>query len=157
VGLKKINVKNSVLSAALAGLVLAGCGESTKLLGKSLPDETVVVDGPSLELPPEFSLRPPRDAQDYESVLRAQKGVEAQALITGVSASEVVVSGTAAGEVPNTEAWLLNKASEQTGAIQPDIREQLKIDAAGKAEATDSEAKRKQGLFGRWFGSASDE
>jgi hypothetical protein len=154
VSVLKQNVSNVALCGVLA-LGLVACGETPKLLGKGLPDETVVVDGPSLELPPEFSLRPPREGQDYESVLRAQKSAEAQALITGVSGT-TSVEGTAT--VPAAESWLLDKTTEQTGAVQPGIREQLKTDAADKPDAAaETQNKRKQGLFGRWFGTGTDE
>lgn len=151
---KMSNTQIMVLGAA--AVALAACGE-TKIIGKSLPDETTVVDGPGLELPPDFALRPPREAQDYETVLRAQKAAEAQTLITGVSTT-VPSDASATMAVPASDAWLVNKTAAQAGAAQPDIREQLKQDAAGKKdEAAEAEANRKQGLFGRWFGRSNDE
>jgi hypothetical protein len=103
-------------------LLAAGCGE-TKLLDRSLPDETRVIDGPSLAVPPSMDLRPPREAEDYETVLRAQKTVEGQALITGVSASSVV-SGSEA--VPGGDQWIL----QQTGAqADPNVRAELEAAA----------------------------
>jgi hypothetical protein len=144
-------MRRPLLIAATAALLLTGCG-STKLMGKSLPDETQVIDGPSLVLPPQFELRPPREAQDYESVLRAQKSAEARTLITGVSAS---VAGVAvSGSVPSGDEWLLKQAADQSGVVSdPNVRQDLEK-AAMQPEA--EAEKGKQGLFKRWFGK-SDE
>lgn len=125
-------------------LILAGCAE-TKLFDRSLPDETRVIDGPSLAVPPHMELRPPREAQDYETVLSQQKSAEAKALITGVSASAVV---SASAEVPGEDEWIL----QQTGtAADPNVRSEL------ENAAKNPEEKKKSGLFQRWFGKNEDE
>lgn len=140
-------------------LLLAACG-STKLMGKSLPDETQVIDGPTLALPPQFELRPPRESSDYESVLRAQKGTEAKNLITtGTSATTAGVAADASLDVPAGDAWLVQKTGAQTGVVaDPNVRTAL--DEAGKSpeeQKAKAEAKKKQGLFQRWFGGSDDE
>lgn len=140
---------------ATAVLVSACGGTGAKLLGKSLPDETQVIDGPTLALPPQFDLRPPREAQDYESVLRAQKSAEARSLITG---SEVTEQAPAAGgKVPAGDAWLVNRTAAQTGVVaDPNVREDLRVKDPEELKA-EEDAKAKKGLIGRWFGGGNDE
>ncbi len=147
-----------VMVMGMAVLVTA-CG-STKLMGKTLPDETQVIDGPTLALPPQFELRPPRESSDYESLLRAQKSAEAQNLIVnGTSATTAGMAPATGGEVPATDAWLLNKTKAQTGVVaDPNVRAEL--DAAGKSpeeQQAKAEAAKKQGLLKRWFGGSDDE
>lgn len=155
--------RNAGLAVAMGGaLMLAACGGSAgKLMGKSLPDETQVIDGPTLALPPQFELRPPRQAADYESVLRAQKGVEARNLITtGTSATAVNTPAAAdvSGAVPAADEWLVDKTAAQTGVVaDPNVREELVNKTPEEIKAT-KDAKAKKGLFSRWFGgSDSDE
>jgi hypothetical protein len=117
-----------LMTAAAVALLLAGCGD-TKLLGsRRPPDETAVIDGPTLALPPDFDLHPPSKSEDYEQVLRAQKTAEAHALITGVSGT-VPVSATVAGD----DQWL----TEQAGVADANIRSELDADAAAEAKAED--------------------
>src|ERR1700743_813652 len=93
---------------ALAGVsLLTACGSTKLMSDKAPPDEPQVIDGPGLVLPPDFDLRPPREATDYESVLRQQKNAEAQGLITGVSGSMAGVRGT--GALPADGQWVLKK------------------------------------------------
>lgn len=143
------------MAMVATALLLAACGNSAgKLMGKSLPDETQVIDGPTLALPPQYELRPPREAADYESVLRAQKTVEAQSLITGVSATAVAPS---AGAVPAGDDWLVKQTSQQVGVVaDPGVREDLRVVTPEELQARE-EAKAKKGLFGRWFGGQSDD
>jgi hypothetical protein len=128
---------------------LAGCG-GTKILGKSLPDETQVVDGPNLVLPPQFDLRPPRegdaDAPSYEERLNSQKTQEAQALIAG--APVAAAAKTESATVPEADAWLVQKAT-QNGRVEvdPNVREEL--DATAKTDKV--EEKKSSGWRG-WFG-----
>lgn len=129
--------KGLVVAGMLLGL--SACGE-TKLLGRSLPDETRVVDGPGLDLPPDFSLRAPEDASEAALRRTAQTSRSAQELL-GVGVSGTNVSGTAA--VPVSDQWLLDKAG---GRVDPNIREAL--NAPTEAE----ESTEKPGLLKRWFG-----
>lgn len=132
-------MRKHILILAGVALMATACGE-TKLIGaRSAPDETKVVDGPTLALPPDFDLRPPTKAEDYEAVLRAQKTIEARNVITGVSATTVdaAVGGTPTAGVnavatPNVgEAnWLTDRA----GTAQDDIRAQLERDAQAAKE-----------------------
>ena len=156
----KKQIVDKVWLFLLLAVLLAACGGNAgKLMGKGLPDETQVIDGPSLALPPQYELRPPREAADYESVLREQKRIEFQGMVTGTSATapmdaaavvDSVVSGTV---VPATDAWILDKVSHQTGVLpDPNVRDDLK-ELLPEEEA----AKSKKGLFGSWFGSNDDE
>lgn len=149
--------KGSLTMVGMA-VVLAGCGSTGgKLLGKSLPDETQVIDGPNLALPPQFELRPPRESTDYESVLRAQKGAEARSLITtGTSATDIAGEAPASGEVPASDAWLLDKTNARAGVVaDPNVRNALANPSAEDVKATE-DAKAKKGLIGRWFGKDED-
>lgn len=129
--------------AAVVSITAAACGD-TKLIGsRQLPDETKVVDGPTLALPPDFDLRPPSKAEDYESVLRAQKTVEARNLITGVSGTTAgssasgAVAGTptaGVGAVPTPSVGEPNWLTDKAGTAQTGIREQLDRDAAALQE-----------------------
>ena len=157
----------STVAACGLGLALVACGD-TKLLGKSLPDETQVIDGPTLALPPQFDLRPPREAADYETMLRAQKGIEAQNLIVTGSSSTTVTMPPADGvtttqtsevsaSVPSSDQWLVNKSAAQTGVVaDPNVRTTLQNKYPEDLKAAE-DAKAKKGLFGRWFGSSDDE
>jgi len=140
----------------LAAALLAGCGGGS-VFKKTLPDETRVIDGPSLALPPQFELRPPRDAEDYESVLRAQKTVEAQSLITGVSPSGVVgVSATQAADP--AEQWLIDRASQQSGVVaDPNVRADLMRPLTEAEKAAEETQQKKRGLLQRWFGRGGGE
>jgi Protein of unknown function (DUF3035) len=143
------------MAMVATALLLAACGGSAgKLMGKSMPDETQVIDGPTLALPPQYELRPPREAADYETVLRAQKTVEAQELITGVSGTAVA---PAIGAVPAGDDWLLKQTSQQVGVVaDPGVREDLRVVTPEELQARE-EAKAKKGLLGRWFGRTSDD
>lgn len=135
---------------ACVALMATACG-STKLMAKSLPDETRVIDGPTLALPPQYDLRPPREAADYEHILRAQKTVEAQTLITGVSPT----MAPAAGEVPQADAWLVQQTSQQSGVVaDPNVREDLRVVTPEELQAQE-DAEKKKGLLGRWFGNGN--
>ena len=151
-------IKVGRVAAVGMALLLAACG-STKLMGKTLPDETQVIDGPTLALPPQFELRPPRQSADYESLLRAQKGAEARSLITSGTSATTVGTTADAAEVPAGDAWLVDKTAAQTGVVaDPNVRTEL--DKTGKTPdelKAKEEAKAKQGLLGRWFGGSDDE
>lgn len=138
--------RTGFLVASAAALLLAGCGE-TKLLSRTLPDETRVVDGPGLVVPPDYQLRPPREASDYETLLGERKTAEAQALITGVSGS-VVVSGSVA-EVPAADVWLVKESQQQSGVVaDPNVRQAL------ENETKLPEPEQKKSTWQRWFGSS---
>lgn len=142
--------KGWVVMSLAAVSLLASCGE-TKLLGRSLPDETRVVDGPGLDLPPDFSLRAPEDANEAALGRTVQAGRSAQEIL-GLGGSVVsgsMVSGTAVGgieaEVPASDQWLLQQAG---GRVDPNIREELNA----PTDAEKALEEEKPGLFKRIFG-----
>lgn len=123
----------NLVPAALAALFVTACSSDTPLLSpRTLPDETRVVDGPSLAVPPDFTLRPPRQGETYEDQLRAQKTAEAQTLILGAPVSKTTAT--------TSEDWLVGQA----GTADPSIRESL------TASATVPE--QQPGFFGRLLG-----
>lgn len=122
----------SALLVAASALSLAACGGVKNPLERTLPDETQVIAGPSLSLPPSFELRPPRSGDTNEAVLRAP--------------STQPVSGTGA------ESWLVNRAQAEAGTaadanIRTDLEAKAEVDEAKAADAA-----QKKGLFQRWFG-----
>lgn len=130
-----VTMRNTLSMFVLAGMavMLAGCGGTKLIGGRTLPDETRVVDGPSLALPPDFELRPPEKTQDYEAVLRAQKTAEAKGLILGNqvgNVSETTTPMQGATMVSGQDSWL----TEQAGAADGDIRSQLDKDAEEAAK-----------------------
>ncbi|MFZ2620739.1 MAG: hypothetical protein WAX89_07700 [Alphaproteobacteria bacterium] len=113
--------------AVAASLAACGGGKSSLLGSKTAPDETYVVDGPSLVLPPNFSLRPPADGKMVEQTLQAPVAAD-----------------------PN-DAWLLKNA----GAVDKDIRKKLEEPAAGanakvKAEAAEAAEDEKSPWWKPW-------
>ncbi len=135
----------ALLAGAGLALALSGCGETKVLGGRKAPDETQVVDGPNLVLPPNFDLRPPRQADNYESILQQQKNAEARKLIAGQTAA---VSATAPA---GADQWLLNQA----GRVDENIRTELdKDDAVDVAKEQDVKKKR---FWSGWFSSSDDE
>lgn len=82
-----------------AGVLLAGCGS---LFGsKGLPDESRVIAGPKLAVPPQFDLRPPREGDDFANRVSAEKSGEIQTLIGGAPVEKVETAPT------DTDSWLL--------------------------------------------------
>jgi hypothetical protein len=125
-------MKIPALLVAATALGLTACGGVKNPLERTLPDETQVIAGPSLSLPPSFELRPPRSGDANEAVLRAP-GLQP-------------VSGAGA------EGWLVNRAQAEAGtAADANIRESL--EAATKVDdSAAKEAESKKGLLQRWFG-----
>ena len=107
---------------ALVALAVSACSESLFSSGK-LPDETRVIDGPTLAVPPQFNLRPPREGEAYEDRLSEQKTREAQTLIMGGESPSATTSTP-------TEEWLLMQA----GQADPNIREALTTSATTPQE-----------------------
>lgn len=146
--------KLGFLAMSAAAIALAGCGE-TKLLTRTLPDETRVVDGPSLALPPDYQLRPPREAADYETMLNRQKTAEAQALIVGAAAgtsATAVAPETNSGAVPASDDWLVRQTQQQGGiTTDPNVRQTL------EEETKQPEEEAKKGFWQGWFGGKSKD
>lgn len=125
---------------ALLAVGLAACGGVS---GRKAPDETQVIEGPSLAIPPDFELRPPREGDDYQSQLLQQQNAKVQELITGSTTTD----GKAAPAAEDT--WLLNQFGAE-GATD-DVRTQLEKDAAK------DKPKGKKGIWPFGKKSADDE
>jgi hypothetical protein len=124
-------------------MVLVACASgSANPFARTLPDETRVIDGPNLALPPQFELRPPRDAKANAAEVEAQASrAQAQSLIVGVS-STTSAEGVAADD------WLVGKAAAAGGTVaQPNVRQEL--EAATQAEEQKNETKKP--AWKRWF------
>jgi hypothetical protein len=125
-------MKTPLLVVTSAALLLTACGGMKNPLERTLPDETQVLAGPSLSLPPSFELRPPRSGDANEAVLRAP--------------------GTAAVSGTGTESWLVNRAQAEAGtAADANIRTDLEAKAEAD-EVKQTEENQKKGLLQRWFG-----
>lgn len=109
------------LVCALIAVGLTACGG---ISGRKAPDETQVIEGPSLAIPPDFELRPPREEGDYQAELLRQQDAKAQELITGSS-------GTNSVNATTDDAWLLNKFGAKSAATS-NVRTQLEQDAAAE-------------------------
>jgi|GEM_PF-2034466 len=147
-------MRNTTKLALMTAVLLAGCAKDGGIFTSSLPDETRVVDGPSLALPPQYDLRPPREAKDFDAQLRAQNELNAaQSMITGVSPTAAIsadgaVSATSGG---GDDQWLVDKAAQQSGVVaDPNVRQELDAQAAAeqKKKADDNH----KGALDRWFG-----
>ena len=104
-----------VIAICGIALSLAGCGESGSVFGfdRSGPDEFTVVRHPPLSVPPDATLRPPRDGESQEArnenteraresllaageALDATQAMQARAAETGQSLGEVALARRAA-------------------------------------------------------------
>ncbi len=104
----------------------------TACSGARPPDETVVVDGPSLLLPPDYQLRPPQEGA--AGPVPRRERADARAILTG----EAIDSTVTPDEQPS---WL----AERTGvATDPNIREELAADAEQQKEE-------EKGFLGRFW------
>ena len=145
-------MRDSTKLVLTAAVLLAGCANDG-LFKSSLPDETRVVDGPSLALPPQYNLRPPQEAKDYDAQLRQQKALDtAEDLITGTSPTTVVSGSEDVSSTGDVDQWFIDKAAQQSGVVaDPNVRQELAVqDQSDKKEKAKDESK--QGLLSHWFG-----
>jgi hypothetical protein len=83
-------------------LLLAGCGGQGKNardllgLGRKTPDEFKVVSRPPLTIPPDFTLRPPTEGEDYTAQPAADSA--ARALVTGKDETDILGTKRMMGE-----------------------------------------------------------
>ncbi len=131
----------------LAAWGLAACGETSVLGSRQPPDELMVVDGPPLSLPPDFTLRPPRGGSDQEKAVRSQEKYEKQAetllLTNGASKTEVPIMQP----VAPVDSWLIEKAG---GEGDPNIRKKLEKEnsAIEREESKSWLTRQKEKVFG---------
>ena len=106
------------------GLLLAGCGQKGNVFGfdRSGPDEFSVVRHAPLSMPPDATLRPPREGTAEAS---RESGTEAArtSLVSGASPDGTAAGGPAspAGRPSAGELALANRAAAYYGA-EPDIK-----------------------------------
>ncbi len=104
--------------AAVAMTVLAGCGDTRKMLGldKQAPDEFKIVSRAPLSLPPDYALRPPEPG-----AVRPQEQTipqRAVAAVTGVANNNGGFSNS--GQSDGEQALLSHVGTKQA---DPNIRE----------------------------------
>ena len=109
-----------ILTLSISALSLSACEGAKKQLGleRDAPDEFAVVKRAPLEMPPEYSLRPPQPGAP-----RPQE----QSTIDQARASVLGESGAAASDLTQGEAALLNSAA---AGANPDIRQIVDTEAA---------------------------
>lgn len=120
---RKTMTKFWVMSACMAALLLAGCGDSGRVFGfdREGPDEFTVVRNRPLSVPPEVSLRPPENGTSQST--RDRSINEARASLRAAGNGE---GGTApvypqpAGASPGEDA-LVRRVTAYYG-VEPDIR-----------------------------------
>lgn len=128
----------NIIFPVLISSVLVGCGGGI-LPSKRPPDETVVIEGPSLTLPPEYQLRPPREAAAAAERERKQEG---RKILFG--------PGAVKQEAPKapTENWLV----EQAGGEARDTEIRQTLEKEFEKEKKDSEkgwiTKQKEAILG---------
>lgn len=108
------------LAAVLSTALLAGCSETRKALGieKAPPDEFTVVSRAPLELPPDFTLRPPKAGaqrpQDATPTQRARQTV----FRAGEQQKQQAATAIPQGNRSDAEMALLRQAGASGGADQ---------------------------------------
>jgi hypothetical protein len=125
--------------AAIAGLMLGGCGMFENLGGakKVSPDEFKIVSHSPLTMPPNAELRPPRPGEPRpQETSPADQAKEALSptLAGRVQAKTQAPGGPPAGAPGDrSEAALVAKAS--AGGVDPNIRSQVNRDTRTLAES----------------------
>lgn len=118
--MQKNNI-NKLLLLLLAPFALAGCISTS---GKA-PDELSVIEGPPLWLPPDYELRPPREASS-DNLRRGPQSLQ----------TELPIQTSA------SEDWLLQQAGAEKR--DPNIRAELVED-----KVTEEETKEKEKFLNR--------
>jgi hypothetical protein len=121
----------TILAVSIAALSLGGCDSLRRAAGvdKSPPDEFSVVSRAPLELPPDYTLRPPR-----AGALRAQEVAPTdqarQTIFRAADKNEPVVAN---GNLTTGEAAILKQAGAT--AAPPDIRKTVNQETTKLTEA----------------------
>lgn len=123
----RVNIKTAIFLAFIAAPVLAGCENAKEELGltRKAPDEFAVIQRAPLEMPPDYTLRPPEPG-----------AARPQEESTNARARQAVFGGdqdTAKNDKPaSSEEFLL----EKTGADQTDPSIRTVVDQEAGAEST---------------------
>jgi hypothetical protein len=139
-------MKNYLVLAivALSMAMLTAC-EKTKEqfdFSKKAPDEFQVTTRAPLEMPPEFSLRPPRPGAP-----RPQEDSAKEEAKQAVFGERAVQTSETQSELSQGEAILLQKSG--VNAIDPNIRDKVDAESAKLAEESKSTVDRILGKAGR--------
>ncbi len=118
-----------ILPFMFSVLLLQGC--SSIFSGNTIPDETRVVDGPSLTIPPDFDLKPPSKLTKRDTSYHASE-----------KAKGVLLRAKSVKSTNGNEGWLVSKA----GKADSDIRNQL------EAEEQASKKVKKSSWFSKMWG-----
>jgi len=114
------SVWGQIACAALALVVLTGCGDTRKMLGldKQTPDEFKIINRAPLSLPPDYALRIPEPG-----AVRPQEQTipqRAMAAITGTPVSATVQAAADPAASPGEDALMKHYGADRA---LPDIRE----------------------------------
>ena len=128
------------LLSAIAAVILSGCSDARESLGlgRSSPDEFVVVDRPPLSIPPDFGLRPPRPGaprpQEVDPSTKASDALFGAAKSDSTAAADISAA-TGASDTSGAEQALLAR----TGATNanPNIRNTISAEASQKTDVSD--------------------
>lgn len=117
--------KRVILTVMAAALALAGCSNAKEQLGltREAPDEFAVVKRAPLEMPPDYTLRPPRPGvsrpQERDPSLQAEDALFGEAVMPsdGHSAGEqALLQQTGA---PQAEPGIRDIVDQETAALPP--------------------------------------
>lgn len=137
----RVNIKTPILLAVIAIPLLAGCENAKEELGltRKAPDEFAVIQRAPLEMPPDYTLRPPQPGAARPQEEGAQDQAK-QAVFGGKDTADK-------NDKPaNSEEFLLQK----TGADQTDPSIRTVVDQEAAATSTEDKpvAKKLLGLGG---------
>ncbi len=116
-----MTLKTVIGLAALSGIVLGGCTQTTKALGitKNAPNEFNILTKPPLVVPPEYNLRPPQIGTSSSDNNYSQQ-----------AAREALIGNIDSAEPSRGETVLMSKAG--VGDANQEIR--LEIDGQNSVE-----------------------
>jgi hypothetical protein len=125
--MKRTVILGSALLVAMSAL--GGCSDLSKALGlvKTPPDEFAVVAGAPLSLPPDYGLRPPRNASD-KPLGESQTDKARKAVFRVPDGTASTVAADPASPLSPGEQALLGKA----GALDADPGVRARVDKESK-------------------------
>ena len=129
----------TILCGATA-ILLTGCSDARESLGlgRSSPDEFVVVDRPPLSIPPEFGLRPPRPGaprpQEVDPSVKASDALFGADKANSLNAADIFAS-TGTTDTSGAEQALLAKAGADKA--NPNIRTVINTESTQKTDVPD--------------------
>lgn len=123
------------LAVTLAAGLLAGCSDTRKALGidKSPPDEFVIVSRAPLELPPDYSLRPPRPGSQRPQEMTQTQRARQTVFRAGDEQNQQASLGVPQGNRTDAEMALLRQAG--AGNADPAIRQTVNEETTRQVEA----------------------